>query len=431
MKRLLCVLLTFSLLLYQTALAREISDISREEIEASVAKQYPDWHLWKFDLYWSGFWREEMANHCEVGLYRVVDKQLEIKELYALLNPLKDGDRIPWQASDWAKVPLTIDAAKRIADLFLFSACDYSAGFVFDDAIIDGCAGFLLEQGMTWEWLVAYPDFLVGIAVNAAGQQCLRIAHWDGAKYTRTTVSPMQQVRFDVNDIHSFNGFLEIQTKDIEFSLNCDSDDTWRLDSINTGTEIMFVQQQGIIDVTVGGNSQNNSLRYYGRPVFPLTVTELNVNNLPHSVEDALPLLDAQGYACTKADDAGLYDRPDGQLLANCYARLVGYVIEERGDWVRMTIGHVEYGMTGWFKRDNLAFGKEVNTVVCGFPSYSRLEDAYSNLLEPSISLYGYITDLWLIGQAPDGKWLVQVNQGPVFFAPKEAFTGIGPTEIW
>ena len=93
-----------------------------------------------------------------------------------------------------------------------------------------------------------------------------------------------------------------------------------------------------------------------------------------------------------------------------------------------------EHGLTACFRLDDLVFGKEIENVVCSFPSYAGIENENEYLARAlpalKVPLDEYDNDIWLIGQAPDGRWLVEINEQQVLFAPQDAFTGIGPTEI-
>lgn len=431
MKRLLSALFVLCFLFLGAASADRLSD---DDLQLAVQQEYPDWQIWRINKYGAGQWGDEMAYHCEIGLLRVADNQLELKKLYALLNPLKKGDPIPWEASDWVKVPLAEETANRINNLPPSEIPDYSPGFIFPGAVLDGAAAFLLEQDMAWEWLAAYPDYLIGIAADSQGFLNLRIAHWDGSAYAQTTFSPAQQAYFEINGVHSYNDSLEVDTEAFEFSLYCDAAGVWRLGIINNGEEVFSIQDHGLADITYGGLPQNNSTRHYGKPLFPVTLEKLSIAKIPGSIKKALQALDAEGYACTKSDHAELYDAFEGRKLAACFARVVGQVKEVRGDWVCMAIGDAEHGLMAWFHLDDLAFGKEIENVVCSFPSYAGIENENEYLARAlpglKVPLDEYDNDIWLIGQAPDGRWLVEINERQVLFAPQDAFTGIGPTEI-
>ncbi len=96
--------------------------------------------------------------------------------------------------------------------------------------------------------------------------------------------------------------------------------------------------------------------------------------------------------------------------------------------------------MTGWFAEDDLAYGPEIEAVRCGFPSHSD-DDCYGSYLvrvlngiDPAeIADAAYAAyPVWLIGELPDGGWLVQLDVDTVCTAPADAFRDVGPaTALW
>ena len=186
-------------------------------------------------------------------------------------------------------------------------------------------------------------------------------------------------------------------------------------------------------DITFGSGGQSNNNFRYGYPEFAITLDDVDFARMPKSIEEAISLLNADGLACTKAEKSKMYDAPNGRLMALCYARAVGQVIDVKGKWVRLRFGSVEEGLEGWFLENELSFGKDIEEVVCGFPSYAFGENESEHLERVipgiTISLDESFNDVWLIGHSPDGKWLVSVNEQQVLFADEDAFSNIGPTE--
>jgi hypothetical protein len=404
-----------------------------EELQFAATQEYPDWYIWRIDRYGSGEWQGEMAINCDIGLYRLSGNQLELKNLYGFLSPLRKDDRIPWKVTEWVSVPLTDEASKVIATISPIGIASYDVGFVFPDAALSGCADFLLEDGMAWQTLIAYPDFLVGIAQNAEGLQSLRIAHWDGSGYVHLSASTPQKAQFSIYTIHSYNDSLELHTEEADLNFQCDSDGNWRIEGINNGAKIISVHENGLEDITYGGDGQNNVNYHYGYPTFATTLEEVDLLRIPTTLEEALPLLDAERLACTTTDDSRMYDSPDGELIATCYSRAVGQVKEVQGEWVRLQLGSSEFGLSGWFLSSELSFGKDIENIICGFPSYAyeEMESQHLRSVMPdiSVSLDEFSNEVWLIGRSPDGGWLVSVNEQQVMFAHENAFSEIRPTE--
>ncbi len=80
-----------------------------------------------------------------------------------------------------------------------------------------------------------------------------------------------------------------------------------------------------------------------------------------------------------------------------------------------LQIGTEKQGLSGWFRKEDLAFGDAVNRVICDFPSYDR--DLFADAKTLGEVIPGVeskenpqAADVWLIGTLPDGSWLVEVN---------------------
>ena len=276
-------------------------------------------------------------------------------------------------------------------------------------------------------------DFLVGIAQIANGLQSLRTAHWDGSEYVHMAASFPQKTQLWINPIHSYNDSLELNFEEADLYLQCDLDGIWRIEGFNNGAEIISVHENALEDITYGGYGQNNVNYHYGYPIFGTTLEEVNFLRIPTTLEEAMPLLDAERLACITKDDSGTYDLPCGQLIATCYSRAVGQVIDVQGEWAYLQFGSSDFGLTGWFLISDLAFGKDIESVVCGFPSYAyeEYESCHLRSVMPdlAIPLNDFYNDVWLIGRSPDGGWLVIVNEQQVLFTHEDAFSNIGPTE--
>lgn len=430
MKRALILLIMLVLLFGHAAPAKGISE---DQILAGIEARYPDWQIWLNERYYSGMWENESALNCDIGLFRLLGKQIEIKQLSGVLNPLFHGGELEWKVSNWATVPLSDEAAMRIANLAPDDIATADQGFVLMTDALPGCADFLLAEGLVWEKLIAYPDFLIGVAANPEGQQSLRIGHWDGLKYAQITTSPPQRTPLNLLAIHSFNDFLELSTIDVDLILYYCPDGVWQVSATNNGSEMIGIEEFAIIDVTMGENIQSNDERHYGKPRFPIAVTELNILELPRTMQEAVMRLNTEGFACIKADNTRLYDAPGGKLLASCYARTVGQMKESQGEWVNLQIGSPELGLSAWVLRDELAFGGDIESVVCGYPSYffeDEGSDRLSQVLPGLATSFNPSSDsLWLIGRAPDGRWLVQADGAQVLFADPEAFPNTGPAQ--
>lgn len=413
--------------------------LTEEEMGAMAQADFPGWQIWRNSWYGSGMWEDEMAIHSEIELLRVTEDQLLIRHLDVVKNGLKQGDPIPWEVTDYAPVPLTQEAAERLAGMSPDAVMERYNGPEVNADGLDGCAEFLLGEGETMAELYVYPDFLVAVVQDAEGREGLRIGHWNGAEYAKVTASPMQAQDIYIVSVHSYNDYLELHADGVNIVLRCGADGEWRLghavtwdaEFYETGYSIGEDRLYAYDDI--GGDPQNNDWIFYGRPTFPTQLTELDFGEIL-SRQEAVSQLDTAGLACVKREGAGMYDAPEGSVLASCYARLVGTVLAEQDGWVQLQIGSAEQGMTAWFRAEDMAFGAEVNEVVCSFPSYRQdawwwdMEDMSAILPEHGAELDPWSVELWLIAKLPDGDWLAQVNGDLVCVVSQEVIGEVGPT---
>lgn len=398
---------------------------SVEELVASAQAAYPDWQVWDTEEYWAGLYNggPQSEHHCIVYMYRVEADCLLVMNLWTLANPLKEGDPVPWEETHYAPIPLTAEAAERIAAMAPEEVFEKYEGASLSVSALPGCADFLVQEGETLTQLLAYPDFLVGIAQDAQGQESLRIGHWNGAAYDKVTATGMTRY-VSVNEIHSWNDSLEIYVPGAELWAYCDDDGVWRLGVVTDGGRY-YIQEDYICDAEGEFSWWTNDWYIYGQPTFPAQLDGMDFAAIPKSSEEAAAHMDATGFACVKADGAALYDAPDGIVLANCHTRLTGRVIAEADGWVQLQIGSAEEGMTGWFRAEDMAFAGGVNQVPCGFPTYNDGE----TVMETLETLLGeeYWYELWLIARQPDGAWLAQVDGDRVCTIPSEVIGEVGP----
>ena len=445
MALLTALLLCFGVAQAEYSWQQRLSDTgpSVKELVEPAQAAYPDWQVWETEEYWTGLYNggPQHEHHCMVYMYRVEADRLLVMSLWTMANPLKAGDPVPWEESYYAPIPLTAEAAERIAAMAPEEVFEMYEGASLTEAALPGCAEFLVQEGEKLTKLLAYPDFLVGIVEDAQELESLRIGHWNGTAYDKVTATAMNEYIY-INEIHSWNDELELYIPGAELWVYCGDDGVWRLGRVLGETEIdgelldvsYIVGEDGLYtDDYITTDYRSNDWVRYGRPTFPTLLDGMDFAELPLSIEAVRDRTDASGYACVKQEGAGLYDAPEGNVLANCYKRLVGRVMTEQDGWVQLQIGSSEQGMTGWFRTEDMAFGAEVNEVRCSFPAYDDepwwdLEDLSSILPEYGAELDPWSTTLWLIAQTPDGDWLVQVNDDLVCTATAEAIGEVGPT---
>ena len=394
------------------------SEIGNEEnlFSETAERLNPGWRVIRISWFMTG---DEV--YYEMSLMRIADRMLRTRRIIAGAEDTAGKD---WDVWDNAPIPLTeAGAAQAAAQLAAFTLSEgeyeYAVEFLADTGLLPESAGFLLNEGETLADLYAYEGYLAGIAENAAGQCSLRLADWDGKAYGPVLATPMQ-ASFWINDDHSYSGAMEIYADTGEDHseewLERDDDGIWRLRVHTPGAGIRYgLTSEGLVDAQRAEYDPyySNDAWHYGTPTFAAALPDIVFAGIP-DLEEAIPLLDASGWACVKSESAPLYDSPDGTVLAGCFLRLPGRILEQRDHWTQLQIGSEELGMKGWFRTEDLAFGAETENVVCSFPSFDH-EGLKDNPLTADIcrrldeDFWGL--EFWLIGRTPAGDWLLLIDQ--------------------
>lgn len=414
-KKLMALFLCLTMIcgLMQTAFALTYTINDRERSFAAAAEdRFPGWRATHIT------WYSTIVSYYKIILMGVQDGMLCIRRIDAETND-PDGER--WLISEAAPIPLTDAGASRAAaalDAFVLAPVryEYATQFLSENDLLSESAQFLLQDGETLAYLYPYADYLVGIARNSADQDSLRIASWDGTAYGDVLATSMQELIW-INYIHSGNGSLEIYAATSEDWLVMDEDGIWHLEVHTPDDDARYVlEPEGIVESALVEYEPyyNNDAWHYGPPTFPTTLPELVFTEIPY-LEDAIPLLDASGWACVKTEGAALYDVPDGDVLANCFCRLPGRVLEQAEGWTLLLIGSEELGLKGWFHTEELAFGAETEEVICSFPSFDHaplegmpFETEVCQQLHDDF-FWGF--EFWLIGKTPAGDWLMLIDE--------------------
>ena len=440
LKRIMCVLAVLLPALLCAAPSAAQASVSGDDkvlVLSHVAEDYPDWRVSFVSPYGSGSWNGELARHVQLGLYRVEDGMLTQKTLHVLTNPLWSGEEIQYDETDLVPVPLSALAAEKIEALTPEEAAHALSAWI-DVEKLPWLAEFMLEDDAHWENLAAFSDQLVGVAVNGEGKQSIRLAIWNGQAYDGILSSPAQEKRFYLNEIHSYGDELELMVDDGLVYLYCGGDAPG-IGGINTGGGIWDYADGCVWDVEFGVSHESSNQLYPGVPTFPLALQDMDLSAVPMTNAGVLAAIDADGWACVAVNGAEMRDEPEGNVAASCFARLFGRVKEEQGDWVLLHIGGEEHGGSGWFRREDLAFGREGLFIPCGFPSYDyrdsyapHLNEVLQGLPEPLSEDDYYSILVWLIGKKPNGDWLVLVDADMLCTALPEAFSDIGePDEYY
>lgn len=436
-KRKLFFLLTLCLLVTAFPCAAEKMD--KSALEQAALQDFPGWAINRSTAYGSGKWEGEIANYRQIRLVKVENSTLYFKTLEVMTNPLQKGDPIPWDVQDYAPIPLTEDLAEEMHSLIHTDAAnqltDYGAGAVIHEQHLLGCVPLVLEEGEKLALLVSLPGQINILLENEQGYRALAIVYWDGDRYTSIIRSPFQEEKLYYNEIHSGTEYMELYSPALSWELTfTGTEKGWRLASLNNGRTIFNLSNDYVIHASDFREYTNNHYVHYGSLPFDIRLENMDLSLLPDSEQELVDSLNAEGWACVKTAQAPLMDAPDGNAFAFLYTRAAGKIMAEKGDYVQLLFGSEETGITGWIHQDQLAFGKETETVPCAFPSYDRndwyrLEDFSPLFPGAPVDIWPNNADVWLIGKTLDGQWLVQIEMDTVLTAPENAFTVIGPTE--
>ena len=413
-------------------------DVSEDDLMIAAEMDFPDWDLIDSEQYWTGRWENELACWVDISLMRVVDHTLCKKTLSVMVNPLKQDDPIPWEIIDWAPIPLTEEAVNTLLTMDPVGYIDEEP-CMLTQSVVPGCASFLLNEGESWSTLYLYPTALAGVVINAEGQKCIRIAHWDGARYDGVTSSRyFADDQLSINSWESYGDTVTVYGKFCNPQFMRQPDGNWIFSGIADGNWTLYrVYDDFVTDAMEPALYDSNDVIHYGVFTPERDLTKADIPAYPDFIRNVIPLLDSSAFACVRSEGTMMLDGPDGEPLAACYARLTGRILKREGGYVQLQIGSEEHGMTGWFDGNDLAYGPEIEAVRCGFPSHSE-DDCFGDYLRNilvGIDPTGLVDTtylVWLIGKQPNGDWLVQLDVDTVCTASVDAFRNIGPaTELW
>ena len=400
---------------------------------ADIQRNYPDWSVRVSTRYGSGRYEGEMAQYTEVSLYRITDEAIELLELTALVNPIREGDDVPWSVHALIPVEIVPGAADTLRAMTAKEIFDYGVGAAFTEAARNLLVPSLRAADETVTQLMSCSRFLICIAENSAGKDILRIAQWDSSGYTNVTATlPQPQLSF--NTSHSYNDHMEIwESADDWVYPRYDAEVGWHINHFFINDSNLVVFQNRIIEGEIEEWYQDNNSEHYGRLTLPHSLTEVDFATFPQTLDEVLSHMDYTGVACTAHDDTPLYAAPDGGVLAYCYTRVPMVVISESGDWREVQLGGDADGLRCWVRAADLAFGADTENVVCTFPTHEEVDRA-----QEAVSFSGKALPLakgcawWMIGTMADGDYLMMFADNEEIFvgtAPASAFSGIGQTE--
>lgn len=439
MKRGICVILTAVMLLACAwAAAEDTREPGKEYFIQAAQTAYPGWTVWKTETFATGSGNGGYDHCMMIRLYRVFEHRMELKELFAVTNALREGDPIPWEETAYVPVEIAQGMEENLMTLKPEQIFDYGNGACFSDLAMEMLAPGLTGEGESIFQLMACSEYLMATVENKAGESFLRIAQWDGQAYHIVSTPAQESLCF--NRIHSWNDFIEVYFGELEGVITRDADGSWRLGTINNGQEIICIGRDDITDITYGGFEQYNDYTHYGRPTFETDISKIQLTSIPSDLQSMLENLDRSLTVCTAHDGTPLYTKPDGEVMALCYTRVPGVIVSQTDEWIELQIGHEAWGLRAWARAEDLAFGGQTETVRCTFPSYDEFYEDEDEPVE-GMALDGSVIQLdcsehnpWLIGKTPDGSWLVLLNgegneKGMVCTVSEQAFANVRPTQ--
>lgn len=400
---------------------------------ADIQRNYPDWSVRVSTRYGSGRYEGEMAQYAEVSLYRITDEAIELLELTALVNPIREGDDVPWSVHALIPVEIVPGASDTLRAMTAKEIFDYGVGAAFTDAARNLLVPSLRAADETVTQLMSCSRFLFCITENSAEKYILRIAQWDGVGYTNVTAT-LPQPHLSFNTSHSYNDLMELWVnRDDWVYPRYDAEVGWHINHFFINDTNLVVFQNRIIEGEIEEWYQDNNSEHYGRLTLPHSLTEVDFATFPQTLDEVLAYMDYTDVACTAHDGTPLYAAPDGDVLACCYTRVPMVVISESGDWREVQLGGDADGLRCWVRAADLAFGADTENVVCTFPTHEEVDRA-----QEAVSFSGKALPLakgcawWMIGTMADGDYLMMFADNEEIFvgtAPASAFNEIGQTE--
>lgn len=400
---------------------------------ADIQRNYPDWSVRISTRYGSGRYEGEMAQYAEVSLYRITDEAIELLELTALVNPIREGDDVPWSVHALIPVEIVPGASDTLRAMTAKEIFDYGVGAAFTDAARNLLVPSLRAADETVTQLMSCSRFLFCITENSAEKYILRIAQWDGVGYTNVTAT-LPQPHLSFNTSHSYNDLMELWVnRDDWVYPRYDAEVGWHINHFFINDSNLVVFQNRIIEGEIEEWYQDNNSEHYGRFILPHSLTEVDFATFPQTLDEVLSHMDYTGVACTAHDGTPLYATPDGDVLAYCYTRVPMVVISESGDWCEVQLGSDVDGLRCWVRAADLAFGADTENVVCTFPTHEEVDRA-----QEAVSFSGKALPLakgcawWMIGTMADGDYLMMFADNEEIFvgtAPASAFSELGETE--
>lgn len=317
--------------------------------------------------------------------------------------------------------------------------------------VADGIAEGLYDEGDTLLDLDVLVEDLALLVEKPDGTRRLRVAHWDGTRFTvRETGDLPGEASLDM--YHASDRSIIVQCWPDEEGRAVSlirSGETWSVSRIfvddeifNMGCEEVRMIFGGMMDylTAIDLDGRNDGIVYGDHPWSD--VFAIDFSALPKTFEEAAAQVDTSGWAVVNnpnpEDRLHLRKSPDrgADSLGKFYNRTPLRVLERGKTWTRVRIGNDEHGLEGWMMTQYLAFGEEIAKVECAFPVVplrDELEngDEFDNvdmLQEPkddaqSVGIYmGNDDEDFIIGVVEKEWYVLMLRDGTVGYGRRDFF---------
>ena len=204
--------------------------------------------------------------------------------------------------------------------------------------------------------------------VDVADDDVLRVAY--RTNLGNYVIRKVIGAPFSFDRYHGSAASILLCVDEITYCMTCENG-YLTLREVWNGAGGIGIQRHAIYDLqacaeSAGGNA---GFRYGNHPYSD--VTDLPFADFPTTYEEAMQHLDRTNWAVVNnpnpTDRLHLREKPDRKSvsLGKFYNRTPVYVDEIRGEWAHVTIGR---DLSGWMLTDYLAFGEDMDKVVCAFP---------------------------------------------------------------
>lgn len=236
-----------------------------------------------------------------------------------------------------------------------------------------------------------------------------------------------QTVKLRMIGNHSRDGELVLMTdrEDLDELYITNETGEWRLAVIVTDKGAFHLYDDHMVDRSMGWD-MNNENYIYGNCLIPQKLDAVDLS-LPLGAT-LNEVVDASAYACTAHDNTPMFASHGSGWSGTLYTRAAGRIMAEEGDWVQLHIGEMAAGFDAWFFRSDLAFGENVNRMLCSFPYVSLWDEQTRQTIAEALNVdAATINDLidtaWWIGYDCDGGLLVLLDNARLLTLDADAIS--------